>query len=143
MSYTVRCIGEHKSRIIEGEIRAKELAAYLEKLNCQKSVWLSEDATVITAKVTYDPTTNQLIGLVLPLDGATGCPIAFTYIAENAERIKEHLMQPKSTVLYIVMAQPLSEEVPPFILQMFGSNNRFDTANVLKRWKYTRAELEK
>lgn len=112
-------------------------------MNCPKYVWLSEDATVITSKVTYDPKSNQLIGLVLPLDEFTGCPKAFTFIASNAERIKEHLMGSKSNVLYIVMAQPVDEKVPPFVLQMFGSDNRFDTVSVLKRWKHTTAELAK
>lgn len=119
------------------------MAAYLEKMNCPKYVWLSEDATVITSKVSYDPITNQLIGLVLPLDEATGCPKAYSFIASNAESIKEHLIQSKSTVLYLVMAQPVNEEFPPFVLQMFGSNNRLATVDVLKRWKHTNTELEK
>lgn len=112
-------------------------------MNCPKYVWLSEDATAITSKVTYDPKSNQLIGLVLPIDEKTGCPKAYTYIASNAEAIKRHLMASKSTVLYIVMAQPIDESIPPFVLQMFGSDNRFHTSDVLKRWKYTKIELEK
>lgn len=139
----VRCIGEHKSRVVEGEIRAKELAEYLTKMSCTKHVWISEDATVITSKVTYDPSTNQLVGLVLPTDTITGCPKAFTYIASNAESIKQHLMKAKSSVVYVVMAQPLDEKVPPFVLQMFGSDNKFQTTDVLKRWKHTSIELEK
>lgn len=139
----VRSVNENKPRIIEGQIRAKELDEYLTKMKCSKHVWLSEDATVITSKVTYDPKTNQLIGLVLPTDEATGCPRSFTYIASDAEYIKQHLMHSKSTVVYVVMAQPIDEKFPPVVLQMFGSDNKFDTTQVLKRWAHTKTQLEK
>lgn len=99
----MRSISEHKCRIVEGQIRAKELAAYLTKMSCAREVWLSEDATVITSKVTYDPHSNQLVSLVLPIDETTGCPKASTFEALNAECIKQHLMQTKSTVVYVVM----------------------------------------
>lgn len=143
LEHIVRYINEHKIRVVEGEIRAKELADYLTKMNCTKNVWLSVDATVITSKVTYDPNANQLVGLVLPSDEITGCPKPFTYIASNAECIKGHLMKAKSSVVYVIMAQPVDEKVPPFVLQMFGSDNKFKTTDVLKRWKHTNAELEK
>lgn len=139
----MRCIGDHKTRVVEGETRAKEFAEYLTRMNCTKHVWISEDATVITSKVTYDPNTNQLVGLVLPIDLITGCPKAFTFIASNAECIKQHLMKAKSSVVYVVMAQPLNEKVPPFLLQMFGSDNKIHTTDILKRWKHTSTELEK
>lgn len=141
--YLVRGISQHKSRIVEGEIRAKELAEYLKKMNCSNDVWISEDATVITSKIIYDPKSDELIGLVLPTDEVTGCPRAHTYKATNAEIIKKHLMESKSTVLYIVMAQPINECIPPFVLQMYGSDNKFRTTDVLKRWKYTKTELGK
>lgn len=32
------------------------------------TVWLSEDLTCISNKVQYDPSTNQIVGLLLPLD---------------------------------------------------------------------------
>lgn len=141
--YIVRCVAKYKSRIIEGQIRAKELATYLDRMKVSKQVWLSEDATVITSKVTYDPHTNQLVGLVLPIDEITGCPKPFTYLALDAEVIKQHLMESKATLVYVVMAQPIDEKAPPFLLQMFGTNNRFDTTDVLKRWRHTQMELNK
>lgn len=139
----VRCVTEHKARFVEGAIRAEELAEYLTRMECPKHVWISEDTTVISSKVTYDPKTNQLVGLVLPINQATGCPKAFTYVALDAECIKEHLIQAQSTVVYVVMAQPVDEKVPPFVLQLFGSDNKFGSIDVLKRWEHTRKELEK
>lgn len=103
---------------------------------------MSEDATAIISKVTYDPSTDQLVGLVLPPDNF-GCPKAFVFTAIDAETIKTHLMNKKSTVVYLVMAQPLDESIPPFVLQVFGSDNVFDTRNVIRRWNYTKNELKK
>lgn len=112
-------------------------------MHCSKHVWLSEDATVIKSNVTYDPKTDQLVGLVLPTNETTGCPMTFTYMATNSECIKQHLMHVKSSVVYVVMAQPIDENIPPFVLQMFGSDNRFETTQVLKRWNHIRMQLEK
>lgn len=108
-----------------------------------KIVWISEDATAILIKVVYDPKTNQLIGLVLPNDKSTGCPKPFTFMATDAETIKRHLMQEKSNVVHVVMAQPLDERIPPFMIQMFGSCNKFNAHDVIKRWHFTKNELEK
>lgn len=105
-------------------------------------VWLSGDATVIVARVTYDPATNQLVGLLQPKD-KNGCPIPLSFEAKDAETIKNHLNAERSTTVYIVMAQPLDEKIPPFVLQMFGSRNNFDAQDVVKRWKYTELELKK
>lgn len=63
-------------RVLEGNLRCKELAEYLDNLNAVKRVWLSEDATAIVSKISYDPKSNQLISLVLPLNN-NGCPIPF------------------------------------------------------------------
>lgn len=104
---------------------------------------MSEDATAIVIKVSYDPSTNQLIGLLLPNNKSTGCPKLFTFLATDAETIKQHLMQEQSNVVHVVMAQPLDESVPPFLVQMFGSRNKFDTNDVIKRWNFTKMELEK
>lgn len=84
-----------------------------------------------------------MIGLALPLNENNGMPLVKTFMGESAEIIKENLKKPLSTLVYIVAAQPLTEKAAPFILQIFGTNNKFDKSNVLKRWKYTINELKK
>lgn len=106
-------------RIGEGEIRAVELNDYLSKFKLPKVVWLSEDATGISSKIEYDTATSQLIGQVLPIDKRTGIPIPNTYMARSYEEIKEHVSNPSataSTLAYIIVAQALDENAPPFIL---------------------------
>lgn len=124
-------------------MRCEELNAYLDGLKLVKHVWLSEDATGIVAKVEFDPKTNQMIGLTLPMDPITGMPVAFTYLARNAEEIQANMQKKTSSLVYIVLAQPLKKGVPPFILQIFGTNNKFTTQNVLLRWKHTINELKR
>lgn len=135
-------ISQKKQKIIEGELRCKELADYLEKLNAPKQIWLCEDGTGIVAKVSYDSTTNQLIGIVLPTCQKTGIPASFTFTPQSMDDIKKQIEKnPKSTHLYMVLAQPIKDNVPPFILQVFGTDNTFKTSDVLKRWQHTKDQL--
>lgn len=136
----MRCIDDNKSRVIEGQLRCAELSTYLSNLNAVKRVWLAEDATAIIQKISYDAKTNQLIGILLPLN-KNGCPTSFSFLAKDAETIKRFVQYPQSKSVYIVMAQSLDERIPPFILQMFGTNNQFCTQDVIRRWEYTKTQL--
>ena len=93
-------------------------------------VTLSEDATAIIAKLEYDVTLNSIIGFSLPL-GTNGLPDASDAVVLGAEQIinKINIFE-KATVAFVVMAQPLSDHVPPKRICSFGSNNRFTTINV-------------
>lgn len=104
---------------------------------------MSEDGSGINSKIEYDSISNQLVGLVLPIDKTTGVPVANTFLARSVEEIKEHanLSAKKSTLVYIVVAQPISENAPPFILSIFGTDNKFKTEDVLRRWKTIETDL--
>lgn len=52
-------------------------------------------------------------------------------------------LYPKSRLVNIVMAQPLDEKIPPFILQIYGTNNKITGKNVVDRWKIMKSELER
>lgn len=41
------------------------------------------------------------------------------------------------------MAQALDERVPPFILQIYGTNNAFTAKDVVRRWSFMKTELER
>lgn len=139
----MNCIDNNKTRVVEARLRSKELSDYLKNLKTVRTVWLSEDATAIVSKVNYDVETNQLIGNELPFDKNNGCPIPFSFMATNADKIKQHLQKSKSKLVYIVMAQPLDESIPPFLLQMFGTNSSFKAQDVIRRWEFTKSELKK
>lgn len=115
----------------------------MEKTNCSKSVFLSEDGSGVVKKIVYDTHHNQLIGLVLPFNDVNGMPKMFSFEAKSADDIEKYMQLPQSTLVYITVAQPLEFGAPPFILQIYGTDNKFDTASVLKRWAYTESELNK
>lgn len=162
----MRCINKEKTRVVEGEFRFRELTRFLDSKKTIKAIWISEDATAIIPEYKYDPETNQIVGILLPKD-KNGCPIPFRYIlrylnsqkfstannlifsfiAKDAETIKEFVQDPiknpKSKNVYVVMAQVLDERVPPFILQIFGTNSTFTACDTIHRWHYIKDELEK
>lgn len=124
-------------------MRCAELNTYLDVLKLTKCVWLSEDASGIVPKIEFDSKSNQMIGLVLPTDPNTGMPTAFTYLARNVDEIQANMQRKMSTLVYIVLAQPLKKNVPPFLLQIFGTDNSFTSHDVLLRWKHTINELKR
>lgn len=134
---------KHKLQISEGELRCAELKTYLEKINAPMFVWLSEDGSGIIQKCVYDVKSNKLVGINLPIDPKTGMPVSSKFIAKSLREIEVHMKNPLSYLVYIVLAQPVLPKSPPFVLQIFGTNNRFTAQDVMNRWRYTIAELEK
>lgn len=75
--------------VIEGVFRINELKQFLVERNLPLKVHLSEDATVLSPRVQYDPKTNQLVGLVLPFD-KDGLPVPASFPATSAHIIAQH-----------------------------------------------------
>lgn len=67
----------------------------------------------------------------------------FSFIAKNEEAIRQFVREPCSKSVYVIMAQVLDERVPPFILQIFGTNGSFKGGDVIRRWHYTKYELQR
>lgn len=78
LKIVVHYIHNDKDRIIEGELRCTQLVSHLKKLQAPPKVWLSEDASGIVQKAVFDSFSNQLVGLVLPVNNESGMPIPFT-----------------------------------------------------------------
>lgn len=71
-------------------------------------------------------------------------PFPHSYAARDAKDIETALYNnQKSTLVYLIMAQPIKENVPPFVLSIFGTDNRFCTYDVVKRWEYMAKELDR
>lgn len=105
--FIVEHIQVKKPPLIEGELRCKDLKDHLVKINASNTVFLSEDGSGIVRRVVYDSKTNQLVGLVLPLEN--GMPKQFTYLATSKDRITQFMEQPKSSYVYLITAQPLKK----------------------------------
>lgn len=136
-------IHNNKVQLKEGKLRCSELKAYLEKIRAPPCVWLSENGSGIIQKVVYDVRSNQLVGLVLPIDTCTGIPIHSTYTARSLSDIEKHMKNRSSSLVYVIMAQPVKANAPPFVLEVYGTDNKFTAINVQNRWIHTVNELEK
>lgn len=144
LSSTNRYVRKSNCRLQEGILRCHELYLFLTSRNLPLLVSLSEDATRIVGRVQYDATTNQLVGFVLPISSSNGLPIPFIYQGRDANEIAKHFSgaNPIASFVNAVMAQPIPGG-PPFCLLLFGSDNRYTSADVANRWKYIAQELEK
>ncbi|GAB0086766.1 hypothetical protein DMENIID0001_009430 [Sergentomyia squamirostris] len=120
-------------KIVEGKIYAEELKRYLEERKLPNCVWISEDATKIVAKVQYDHIDDQVVGLVPPLK--KGIPQIRSFPCTTPEQVKGYIDTiSKSEYVYVVLAQPLVINAPPFLLITFGTDNTFTSDDVLNRW---------
>lgn len=139
-------VSKDKPTITEGQLRHLELFKYLEALKVDKYVSLSEDATNITGMVEYSPKSNQIIGLLPPLNDDTGMPIPYLFAATSATAMESILTDPKipiAHVVNVVMAQPLALKTPAFCLLVYGGTSRFSKDSVALRWAFISKELEK
>ena len=113
---------------------------YLNAYRAAKVVAVGEDATRLISKVEYDSESNKLVGFVLPCNDK-GLPLCDSFPAESFKRMEEAFR--KSTIAkyaFVYMVQPLSEGVPAFCLACLGSDNKFCTNLILKRWEYIFSE---
>lgn len=131
---TNRYIQKTHSHITEAILRCDELLVFLKERNLPLIVSLSEDATRIVDRIQYDRSTNQIVGFTLPL--RNGMPVPLSYPARNFKEILKHFTNknPSSTLMNVVMAQPLAD-VPPFCLLLFGTENKYNAADVAMRWE--------
>lgn len=68
---------------------------------------------------------------------------SFSFEATNAEAMKHHVKGLKSRFVNTMIAQVLDEKIPPFILQIYGTNSKFTACDTVQRWNYTKTELLK
>ncbi|KAJ1528905.1 hypothetical protein ONE63_007274 [Megalurothrips usitatus] len=106
-------------------------------------VWVGEDATKAVDRVEFDPSSNLLVGLVLPLT-EHGVPRLRVFEATSTSAIQE-IMRTEEVAgsLYCIMAQPLSANASAFCLMLAGTNGKFDHHDVLRRWSWIVREARK
>lgn len=143
-------IGEVKSDVEEGVLRTGGLAKYLQDLNLPKIVSLSEDGTRIVDRIQFDKRTNQLVGFVLPIQGTNGMPLTGGNEACSAAAIERCFFDTKtgkekkrSSNVNVIMAQPAIKGIPPYCLLIFGTDTKYSSENIRKRWNFIVDELRK
>lgn len=80
--------------------------------------------------------------LSLPLD-TNGVPIVGFYPASSAEKICSYFENyDTSNYVYCIIAQPVYDKAAVFCLAMFGTNNKFNSSQVLQRWKWMKEKCK-
>ena len=126
------------SNLTEGEFRFDKLLAHLDAHKCPRLISISEDATRIICHIDYDENSNKLVGFVLPLQlDSKFLPITDSFLATSFEKIEHFFInESRATFAYAYMAQAMSPSVPPFCLNIIGTNNQFNATSVLSRWQH-------
>ncbi|CAG9814094.1 unnamed protein product [Phaedon cochleariae] len=132
---TVRRQIERTSKTFnEGEFRFRELKQFLVSRNLPLCVWISEDATKIIERIDYSPRNNKNVGFVLPIKEDGLINTAFFKATSYQEIKRQFSEETVSTYAYVIMAQPLQNNCPSFCLSVFGTDNKFSSEHVRKRW---------
>lgn len=138
-----RRIYKYKKPVIEGKFRFKELKEHLLERSLPFYVWVGEDATRITGKIQYNKKRDQISGFTPKLD-QNSLPIIDSFEASSGNLIKKYFDEnPMSNYAYVIMAQPLCYKAPAFCLCIYGSDSRFTSQQVSRRWKWMLAEASK
>jgi len=91
----------------------------------------------------FDSIQNRLVGFSLPLND-NGLPDANKSVITCVEDIiNMYTKMEKASVVFVIMAQPISDCVPPFRICAFGSNNKFTTVDVQRRVAAVENQLSK
>lgn len=93
-----RYLHDNGPQIVEGVMRCHQLKKYLHDRNLPATVWISEDGTRITGRLQYDPGTNQIVGLVLPLN-EHGVPKSNSFLATSVNAMQTHLKNPVASIV--------------------------------------------
>lgn len=127
--------------IQEGSFRFESLANHLEHYHAPKVVSI-EDATRVISRIDYDIETDCLVGFVMPCDD-NGVPLTASFKADSYESMQAIFRNGEfAKYAFVYMAQPLARGVPAFCLACLGTNNKFTSEHVLKRWQYIYTECK-
>lgn len=98
-----RYLHDNGPEVIEGVMRCSQLKKFLEDRQLPMTVWVSEDGTRFTSRLQYDPGTNQIVGLLLPID-KNGMPVAKSFLATSAKAMNEQSDVHSEFSLNIILA---------------------------------------
>lgn len=114
----------------------KDLKAYLLANGYPLVVCWSEDATRITGGIEYKPSTDQITGLVAPLDETTGlpnCNMECSSPQAVLDLLRKHSI---GRNVQLAMVQPMLQGASPFCVNYYCTDNRFSTEDVTKKWEH-------
>lgn len=126
----------------EGFLDFDALQKYIEKFNYSKSIGIFEDGAAITQNVSYDPLTNELIGLTAPFS-ESGIPCRRFHHAEFSFAIVNAIREySKCNTVQVIITRPNTSNAVPFILGYYFSDNKFTFQDICNRYLYIKKEFD-
>ncbi|XP_058828569.1 uncharacterized protein LOC131688380 [Topomyia yanbarensis] len=121
----------------------KELKEYMERNRYPLAICWSEDATRITGGIEYNLNEDKLSGLVAPI-GTNGMPIMNLFKCSSPRKVLANIQdKPIGRNVQLCMAQPICMDAAPFCILYYCTNNKFSTTDVLNKWNFVQAEMDK
>lgn len=95
-------------RMETSKLYIEELVLFLKKYDSPFEVIISEDATRISNRIEYDPTTNEIYGLLAKTDSTTGMPSQNFFKANKPSKVSEYMTNYKvAPYIQAILAKPL------------------------------------
>lgn len=137
-----RFLKTNSERMEEGILMIKKLKSYLLLHKYPLVVSWSEDATRITGGVEYKPQTDELTGLVVPLNKSTGLPSG-SMKCPSPQAVLDHLKRcPVARNVQLTLVQPLVVGAAPFCVNYYCTDNKFTAEDVKLKWEYANQLFE-
>ena len=131
-----------KKRVNEGEFQFDALKEHLMEWRSPHYVHVQLDDTRIIHKVEYDHQTNRFIGFCLPM--RDGIPVCDAFVLDTFEDIKDAVESNEATkYAHCILAQPIDGVSPSTILFVLGTDSKYDSDVIVKRWRHIEKELLK
>lgn len=133
--------GMAETEIEEGVPRYDLLLDYLKKNHYSMIVYGSEDQTKVKVELKYNGKFNTINGLVSPLD-ENGFPVKDTFKFTTIEKTINLVNTfSKAEYVNVIMIKSLQNNSIPFMLCLYGTNNKFVSEDVTNRWLTVKHEL--
>lgn len=95
---------------------------------------LGQDDTSLVSRIEHRVDGDQLIGFVSPFSSETGLPLVGYFKARSMSLVLETFKkQKKAQSVHAIMAIPLSNKAPPFVLCIYGTDTKITASIVQKR----------
>lgn len=139
---TARGYVAQTSVYVEGSYNIDDLEAYIQKYQLVGIPFVhSEDATRCKKGIQYDKKRNQCVGFSMQYNN--GIPIIDSYPCTNPTVVQSYFDNcSKSSYLQAWLLKPLKSNVPPFLFQFFGFDNRFTSNDAQSRHEYGKQLLQ-
>lgn len=139
---TIKRLLSSKASLEEGEFRFDFIAAEILRKGEQPFVICSEDDTKISERIVYDSASDQIMGLLLPLDD--GIPTRGSFKFTTLKAVQDYTKaNPLSTYAKLMTIRSLTPNSTTHHLVIYGTKGSDKATDIRMRWEYVCSEFLK